>query len=134
MKRLRAVFLLALVPACFFAGIYGGPIIRHAYAAMFPAPEFRQGDYREIYARAGASVVLFTTSTCPYCKQARKLLDDEGVVYKDYVVDKSSDAAKLFHQHGGDGVPMIYVADREIRGFREKAIREALMTLNQHRE
>ena len=129
MKWLRTLLLIALVPACFVGGMYGGPWLRQTYAAIFPAPEYRIGDYGDLYAEAGKQVVMFSTSTCPYCKKARELLAQEGVPYRDYVVDASAEARKHFLLRGGGTVPLIYVGDREIRGFREKAIRDGIAKL-----
>lgn len=129
MKRLRVLLLIALVPACFVGGLYGGPWLRQAYAAIFPEPEYRTGDYSALYAEAGKQVVMFSTSTCPYCKRARDLLALEGVAYREYIVDQSAQARKQFLHRGGGAVPLIYVGDREIRGFRENAIRESIASL-----
>ena len=129
MKLLRRCAAIALLCACFFAGSYGGPVVRAAYARVFPDPAFQTGDFRSLYRDAGGSVVLFSTSTCPYCRQTRELLQRRSVRYVDYVVDQSEGAANRFKALGGKGVPLIYIGDRSISGFRETAIVDALARL-----
>jgi glutaredoxin len=129
MKLLRACAGIVLLCACFLVGVYGGPAARAAYAHVFPEPAFRTGDFSSLYRDAGSPVVLFSTSTCPYCKQTRELLQQRRVAYVDFVVDQSESAARRFKSVGGKGVPLIYVGDRSISGFREDAIVEALARL-----
>lgn len=130
MSMLRWSFWSALLCACFCAGLYGGPLARAAYAHLFPTPEFRTGEFSQIHRDAGAQVVLFSTSVCPYCKQARTLLRDKNVAFVDYVIDESDDANAKFKQLGGVGVPLLYIGDRSISGFRESAINDALALLH----
>ncbi|MBS0582290.1 MAG: glutaredoxin family protein [Proteobacteria bacterium] len=116
--------------ACFTAGLYGVPAVYSGYKHLFPDPEFQSGDFSAIRAQAGSEVVLFTTSTCPYCKKAREMLDARHIKYVDYTIDKSIGAEKLFEQQGGGAVPLIYIGNRKIRGLRESAVLDALSTIN----
>jgi glutaredoxin len=129
MRALRLLSLLVLAAACFAAGLYGAPAARSAYARLFPEPPFRTGDYSQLHTEAGSAVVLFSTSTCPYCKKARALLLARGVAFKDYVIDTSADAQKRFDAVGGIAVPLLYIGDRQIRGFSESTISDALSAL-----
>lgn len=104
------------------AGYGGGELMRQWQQ---PGPT-EQGDYSAYYQTAGAHVVLFSTSTCPYCKQAREYLAERGVPYKDFVVDESKDSERLFGELGESGVPVLLAGDTLVRGFNPKAYAAAL--------
>lgn len=133
MRALRFFTVLVLIAACFAAGLYGAPMGRAAHARWFPEPAFRTGDYSQLHAEAGSTVVLFSTSTCPYCKKTRELLNDAHVSFVDYDIESSDTGKAKFKQLGGVGVPLLYVGDREIHGFREVAIKDALAQLGKER-
>jgi len=126
MRLPKATLPAAILMACFIGGLFGAPLARVTYARLFPPPEFVAGDYSKLYAEAGKPVVLFSTSTCPYCKKTRALFDAAGVQYADYVIDESESAEQKFKDLGGSAVPLVFIGQREIRGFREAAIRNAL--------
>ena len=79
-----------------------------------------------MYEAANKPIVLFGTSTCPYCKATRKLLAANKVEYKDYLIDKSKSAEAEFKKLGGSGVPMIFIGNRKIVGFNKVVIEESL--------
>lgn len=67
-----------------------------------------------------ADVVVYTTSSCPYCVQAKRLLDRKGVPYTE--VDVSADAekrAEMMRASGRRTVPQIFIAEQPIGGFDE---------------
>lgn len=121
-QLLQAILLLAIVGA----GLWLGPHARAMYARMFPPPAYESGDFSALRKQADKPVVIFTTSTCPYCKQARELLTREGVDYRDYVIDLSPQAERQFLSLNGKGVPLLFIGDRRISGFREEVIRESI--------
>jgi glutaredoxin len=133
MRTLRFLTLLVVIATCFVAGLYGAPLGRSAYARLFPEPAFRIGDYSKLHDEAGSTVVLFSTSTCPYCKKTRELLNGAHVSFVDYDIESSEAGKAKFKQLGGVGVPLLYVGNREIHGFREVAIKDALAQLVQKR-
>jgi mycoredoxin len=126
---LRWALVLLLVPACFVAGSTAGPHLQALQRAWFPEPEFVRGDWSHLLERAGAQVVVYATSTCPYCARTRTLLEDSGVSFREYLIDQSPQAQRDFVALEGRGVPLIFVGERRISGFREPAIREALQWL-----
>lgn len=115
-----------LVAAFLGLGLWIGPQLRIAYERGFPEPAYVTGDYADLHRQAEKPVVLFSTSTCPYCQKTRALLAEEHVDYQDFVVDRSADAERRFEALGGGGVPQLFVGDRRITGFRPDAIRESL--------
>lgn len=65
-----------------------------------------------------AKVVVYTTSTCPYCIQAKELLKKKGVKFEEIRVDL--DPAKrdeMVHLSGRRTVPQIFINDEPIGGF-----------------
>ena len=132
MKRSKIlnVLLFPLVIVVFSAlGIYAGPYARAAYAKLFPEPDYEVGNFSEILKTSDKTVVLFSTSTCPYCAQTRDFLEKEGVAYKDYVLDKSPDGVALYDSLGEKAVPILVIGARKIKGFKPDAIKEAVQAL-----
>ncbi len=66
-------------------------------------------------------VKIYTTTMCPYCVRAKRLLDHKGVSYDE--IDVSSDLdlrEKMIADSGGRRtVPQIFIAGKPIGGFDE---------------
>ncbi len=77
-------------------------------------------------------VKVYALSTCPWCKKAKKYLDDKGVEYQSIDVDKAPKeekeaALKEIDQLSNDrSFPIIVVNDTVIKGFKPEEIEEAL--------
>jgi mycoredoxin len=126
-EMVRKVVVNALIVAvCLAAGLWLGPLARAGYERAFPPPLFVTGDYSTMYRQADAPVVMYSTSTCPHCADARRLLAQLGVSYRDFVIDQDADAKRRYEALNGDGVPLLFIGDRRILGFRENVIRESL--------
>jgi mycoredoxin len=123
LRRLSEAGLLVMMVAI---GFWAGPRARDLYSCIFPEPTYTVGDYSAIYAEGGKSVVIFTSSTCPFCKQARALLSGERIDYRDYVIDQSSDSKLKYESLGVNGVPVLFIGGRRIIGYDEKSIRDSL--------
>ena len=74
-------------------------------------------------------VVLYATSWCPYCAQARAYFAKKGVPYIEHDVEKSAAANAEFKRLGGRGVPLIVHGTNVMRGFREQSV-DALLARN----
>jgi glutaredoxin 3 len=62
-------------------------------------------------------VVLYTTTTCPYCLRALRKLDEKGVSYETINVRENPEVFKtIMAQTGSDTVPQIYIDDVFIGG------------------
>lgn len=63
-------------------------------------------------------IIIYTTPICPYCAQAKKLLDKKGVSYKE--IDISQDAQlreEMMTKSGGRRtVPQIFINNQHIGG------------------
>jgi glutaredoxin 3 len=67
-----------------------------------------------------AAVRVYTSGFCPYCVQAKRLLDRKGVPYRE--IDVSADAAQraeVMRASGRRTVPQIFINDQSIGGFDE---------------
>lgn len=98
-------------------GLLAGLGAKSLYAGWSRPAPVSEADYSRLHRDAGAEVLLFGTSTCPYCKQARAFLDDRKVAYRDLNIDQSSEAAQIFAELGEKGVPVLLAGNRLVRGF-----------------
>ena len=64
-----------------------------------------------------ANVVVYTSSTCPYCTLAKNYLSEKGVPYTEKNVQTDKDARKELMTMGHMGVPVLVVDGQEIVGF-----------------
>jgi len=65
-----------------------------------------------------AQVEIYTTSLCPYCARAKRLLSDKGVAFTE--IDVSSDGATreamTKRANGGYTVPQIFIDGTHVGG------------------
>jgi glutaredoxin len=74
-----------------------------------------------------ARVVLYGTTWCGYCAQAREFLTQEKIPYRDLDVERTDEGQAGYARWGGGGVPIIVIDDSKvIRGFSADAIVAAL--------
>lgn len=71
-------------------------------------------------------IVMYSTSTCGYCKMAKRFFDKNKIEFTEYLIDSSGEANQEFRELNGKGVPLIFVGNTRIKGFNEKALRMAL--------
>ena len=76
--------------------------------------------------KATKQVVIYTTSECPYCKQAKQFLARKGVPFREVNIDMSLTGKDDFNRLGGSGVPLIMVGDHKIQGFNQEALERLL--------
>lgn len=76
--------------------------------------------------RASARVVLYSTEWCGYCKQIRRFLDQKGIPYQAFDIDKDATARKAYEALGGGGIPFVDVNGTLIRDYSPDAIMAAL--------
>jgi len=79
-----------------------------------------------------ATIKIFTTTTCPYCKLEKAYLDSKGIKYENTFVDHDEDAAKkMIEESGQMGVPFTEITKDDgtvvkILGFDKAKINETL--------
>jgi glutaredoxin 3 len=67
-----------------------------------------------------AEVTIYTTGSCPYCVQAKRLLTHKGVAYTE--IDVTGNAAlrmEIMQASGRRTVPQIFIDGQSIGGFDE---------------
>jgi len=67
-------------------------------------------------------VVMYTTSHCPYCKQAKSYFTKRGVPFREVDIEMSSSGEAEYKRLGGNGVPLIMVGGTKVEGFDEKEL------------
>lgn len=75
-------------------------------------------------------VTVYTTRTCPYCRQAERLLTSKGVPFKNVDVTEDDELRmKLVEMSGGRRtVPQIFIGETAIGGYTD------LVALDQKKE
>ena len=53
--------------------------------------------------QAKAQVVLYATEWCGYCKLSRRFLNQKGIPYKAFDIEKDAEARKAYEALGGGG-------------------------------
>lgn len=62
-------------------------------------------------------VHLYTTRFCPYCTQAKRLLEHKGIPYRDIPVDENPGLRQeAMDRSGQRTVPQIWVAETHVGG------------------
>ncbi len=74
-----------------------------------------------------SKVVLFSTSTCSWCRRAKRYFKDHRVPFKEIDVERDPKAARdIARKTGQTGVPVIKVGSRWIVGFDKERIEKEL--------
>ena len=72
-------------------------------------------------------VKVYTTPTCPYCKMAKKFLDDNGIKYQEFnIVEDKAAREEMKSKCGSLAVPTICLDGDVLVGFNEAQLREKL--------
>ncbi|MFC1969876.1 glutaredoxin family protein [Chloroflexota bacterium] len=72
-------------------------------------------------------VKIYTTPTCPYCKIAKKFLDDNGIKYKEFnIVEDKAAREEMKNKCNSLAVPTICFDGEVLVGFNEAQLREKL--------
>jgi glutaredoxin 3 len=63
------------------------------------------------------AVVMYTTSWCPYCSRARRLLEAKNVTFEEIDIDSSPEKrAEMQNRSGRRTVPQIFIGDHHVGG------------------
>jgi glutaredoxin-like YruB-family protein len=74
-----------------------------------------------------SDIIIYTTTTCPYCGMAKSYFKDKGLKFTEY--DVGTDKARwqeMVQKSGQTAVPVIEVNGRVMVGFNRKLIDAAL--------
>ena len=62
-------------------------------------------------------IVIYTTTTCPYCVRAKALLDRKGATYREISAEDPSIREEMIQKAGGrKTVPQIFIGDFHVGG------------------
>ena len=71
------------------------------------------------------NVAVYSTPTCPYCRQVKDYLKEKGVEFTDYNVSTDLEARNAMVKKSGQlGVPVIEVDGHIVVGFNRQKIDE----------
>ncbi|GFN36548.1 glutaredoxin family protein [Tepidimicrobium xylanilyticum] len=73
-----------------------------------------------------SNVVVYTSSTCPYCVSVKEYLEEKGVSYTEKNVSTDVDARKELMKMGHMGVPVTIIDGQEVVGFDRNKLDELL--------
>lgn len=63
-------------------------------------------------------IVMYATTSCPFCVAARSLLQAKGVHWEEILIDKAPGMrAEMMEKSQRHTVPQIFIGDRHIGGF-----------------
>jgi len=62
-------------------------------------------------------VVMYSTEWCGVCKKAKDYMQQNSINFKEYNIEKNSNANRKFKSLGGKGVPLIVVGKQTMSGF-----------------
>lgn len=72
-------------------------------------------------------VDVYSTPTCPFCKQVKNYLNDKGIDFTDHDVITDINARNYMMQKSGqNGVPVIVVDDAVVVGFNRNKLESLL--------
>lgn len=64
------------------------------------------------------TIVMYSTSWCPYCKKARNYFRENDIPYTEYDVEKLPGRMREFEELGGTGYPLILIGQhKKMQGF-----------------
>ena len=69
-----------------------------------------------------ANVILYATSWCGYCDKTRKLLAEQGVLFKEFDIEKSKVGYEQHRELGGRGVPVLLIDGEVVHGYNPQQI------------
>jgi len=75
------------------------------------------------------AVVVYTAEWCPYCRNLRAYLDNNGIPFTDYDVEKTFKGGMGFWALRGTGVPVSAVGPDIVYGYDLDKINESLARL-----
>lgn len=65
-----------------------------------------------------SNIIIYTSTFCPYCTMAKRLLDKKGAVYSEINVDSDPELRQeMILKTKRRTVPQIYIGDFHVGGF-----------------
>ena len=68
-------------------------------------------------------VIIFTTTTCPWCARTKQYLQSRKILYKEVNIERDKQAAnEMVRKSGQQGVPQLWIDGRPVVGFNRQKI------------
>jgi glutaredoxin-like YruB-family protein len=72
-------------------------------------------------------VIVYSTSTCPWCKKTKEWLEENKVKFKDIDVTQNAKARdEMIDKSGQMGVPVVMIGDEILVGFNPDKMKNLL--------
>ena len=71
--------------------------------------------------KTSAKILVYTTTNCPFCVSAKRLLDSRQLAYEEIDVSDPVEKAALKERTGWRTVPQIFIQGQMIGGYQELA-------------
>jgi len=72
------------------------------------------------------AVVMYSTSWCPYCERARRLLSSKNAPIQEIDIESAPEKrAEMLQRSGRRSVPQIFIGDQHVGGSDDLAALEA---------
>ncbi len=78
------------------------------------------------------NVIMYSTSTCPYCFRAKNLLKHKNIDFEEIFVDGNPELRQIMSNksHGSTSVPQIFIDEQHVGGCDDLYALEAQGKLN----
>jgi glutaredoxin len=73
-----------------------------------------------------AQAIVYSSTTCTFCKQLKAYLDEQNISYEERNIDESEEARQELAKMGIMSVPLTVIGDKQILGFNPNRIKKAL--------
>lgn len=68
------------------------------------------------------NIEIYTFDWCPYCVNAKKIFDDNGIKYLNYDASNKKIRDEMIKRSGRNTVPQIFINDEHIGGYDDLVI------------
>ncbi len=85
-------------------------------------------------ARERRQVVMYSAAWCGFCKKARHYFRQQGIPFKEYDIETSRKGRRDYAKLNGTGVPIIFVGQKRMQGFRAARFQAIYDLANRHKE
>jgi len=99
-----------------------------AYGWYMAPPAYITVDASAHFENTAESVVIYTTSWCPFCKKAKAYLTANNIEFIERDIEQGDERIKKLYQSIGlKGVPKIVIGDKAINGFNLPLVEQELV-------
>ena len=71
-------------------------------------------------------ITLYSTRRCPHCRQLKQWLQQRGLRFQEFDIERNARAFKEFQRLGGRGVPLLLLNGQRVDGFDPKRLQRLL--------